>query len=93
MKQHGIAWQNLREAPKEQGQPPGDFGFGIVSIPTMFLVNKQGIVEGGITVRNLDIAVDALIQGKKLESLKANPAPEESGNGNATAEGKGATKG
>ncbi len=93
MKQHGISWQNLREAPKEQGQPPGDFGFGIVSIPTMFLVNKQGIVEGGITVRNLDIAVDALIQGKKLESLKANPAPEESGNGNATAEGKGATKG
>lgn len=94
MKQHSITWQNLREAPKEQGQPPGDFGFGIVSIPTMFLVNKQGIVEGGITIRNLDIAVDTLIQGKKLESLKpTNQAPEETGSGNATAEGKSGTKG
>lgn len=94
MKQHAITWQNLREAPKEQGQPPGDYGFGIVSIPTMFLVNKQGIVEGGITIRNLDIAVDTLIQGKKLESLKpGNQAPEEPGNGNATAEGKSGTKG
>ena len=69
LKQHGITWQSLREAPKENGMQPGDFGYGIVSVPTMFLVNKQGIVEGGITTANLDFAVDALLKGKKLESI------------------------
>ena len=34
----------------------------------MFIVNKDGTVEGGITAANLDYAVDALIQGKKLEA-------------------------
>lgn len=73
-----IRWQNLREPAAQQGGQPGDFGFGIVSLPTMFLVNREGVVEGGITARNLDIAVDALLQGKKLESLRPadNPAPE-----------------
>ncbi len=70
LKQQGIAWQNLREAPKEEGQQPGDYGYGIVSVPTMFIVNKDGTVEGGITTANLDIAVDALIQGKKLEDTR-----------------------
>jgi peroxiredoxin len=73
-----IRWQNLREPAAQQGGQPGDFGFGIVSLPTMFLVNREGVVEGGITARNLDLAVDALLQGKKLESLRPadNPAPE-----------------
>ncbi|MFM7037797.1 MAG: redoxin domain-containing protein [Planctomycetaceae bacterium] len=73
-----IRWQNLREPAAQQGGQPGDFGFGIVSLPTMFLVNREGVVEGGITARNLDIAVDALLQGKKLESLRPadNPAPD-----------------
>lgn len=73
LKQHGVTWQSLREAPKEDGMQPGDFEYGIVSVPTMFLVNKQGIVEGGITTANLDFAVDALLKGKKLQAL---PAPE-----------------
>ncbi len=73
LKQQGITWQSLREAPKEDGMQPGDFGYGIVSVPTMFLVNKQGIVEGGITTANLDFAVDALLKGKKLQAI---PAPE-----------------
>jgi len=67
LKQNGITWQNLRDVPKAEGQQPGDFGFGIVSVPTMFIVNKDGTVEGGITTANLDYAVDTLIQGKKLE--------------------------
>ena len=79
LKEHGITWQSLREAPKENGMQPGDFGYGIVSVPTMFLVNKQGIVEGGITTANLDFAVDALLKGKKLESLQV-PGPESPGN-------------
>ena len=74
LKQHGITWQSLREAPKESGMQPGDFGYGIVSVPTMFLVNKQGIVEGGITTANLDFAVDALLKGKKLESIQSPDA-------------------
>ncbi len=86
LKEHGITWQSLREAPKENGMQPGDFGYGIVSVPTMFLVNKQGIVEGGITTANLEIAVDALLKGKKLESLQV-PDAEPSGNAeNTTAE-------
>ena len=72
---NAIRWQNLREAPQQAGAQPGDFGFGIVSVPTMFLVNKEGIVEGGITSRNLDLAVDALVQGKKLETLKPQEDP------------------
>ena len=67
LKQHGVTWQNLRDTPKTEGAQPGDFGFGIVSVPTMFIVNKDGTVEGGITSSNLDYAVDTLIQGKKLE--------------------------
>lgn len=88
LKKHGITWQSLRDAPKDEGQQPGDFGFGIVSVPTMFIVNKEGIVEGGITSANLDFAVDALIQGKKLQAI----APVEAGadqsskSGNTTAE-------
>jgi len=72
---NAIRWQNLREAPQQAGAQPGDFGFGIVSVPTMFLVNKEGIVEGGITSRNLDLAVDALVQGRKLETLKPQEEP------------------
>ncbi len=86
LKQHGITWQSLREAPKENGMQPGDFGYGIVSVPTMFLVNKQGIVEGGITTANLDFAVDALLKGKKLESIQSPDAESSASTENTTAE-------
>lgn len=75
VKQYGLTWQNLRDAPKEAGQQPGDYGFGIVSVPTMFIVNKDGTVEGGITAANLEYAVDALIQGKKLQAVGPAAAP------------------
>ena len=79
-KEHGITWQSLRDAPKENGMSPGDYGYGIVSVPTMFLVNKQGIVEGGIAPVNLDFAVDALLKGKKLDSLQAPEGTDQSAN-------------
>jgi len=84
----GARWQNLRDASAQPGAPPGDYGFGIVSVPTMFLVNKEGIVEGGITTRNLDVAVETLVQGKKLESLKTTTpeTPEAPDKGAAAAE-------
>ncbi len=86
LKQHGVTWQSLRDAPKDAGMQPGDFGYGIVSVPTMFLVNKQGIVEGGITTANLDFAVDALLKGKKLESIPAPGAEQPTEGQNTTAE-------
>jgi len=85
LKQHGLVWQNLRDVPKAEGQQPGDFGFGIVSVPTMFIVNKDGTVEGGITTANLEYAVDALIQGKKLE---VTPPAAEAGAEKAEAKGR-----
>ncbi len=85
LKQHGIQWQSLRDAPKEAGMQPGDYGYGIVSVPTMFLVNKEGVVEGGITTTNLEFAVDALLNGKKLEDLQA-PGAEATEEENKTAE-------
>lgn len=93
LKDQGITWQNLREAPKEAGMQPGDFGYGIVSVPTMFLVNKEGIVEGGITSANLDFAVDALIQGKKLEATRPDAATAggSPGQANQAADRNGAT--
>ena len=42
--------------------------FGIVSMPTMFLVDKRGVVAGGITAENLEQAVTTLLQGKALGS-------------------------
>lgn len=90
LKQQGITWQNLREVPKDVGQQPGDFGFGIVSVPTMFVVNKDGTVEGGITTANLEYAVDTLVQGKKLEATPAGEAeaelPKADAKGRPTAE-------
>ena len=85
LKQNKILWQSLRDAPKEAGMQPGDYGFGIVSVPTMFLVNKEGIVEGGITTANLEFAVDALLKGKKLQDLQA-PGSETTEEENKTAE-------
>ena len=85
LKQNKILWQSLRDAPKEAGMQPGDYGVGIVSVPTMFLVNKEGIVEGGITTANLEFAVDALLKGKKLQDLQA-PGSETTEEENKTAE-------
>jgi tetratricopeptide (TPR) repeat protein len=88
LKQHGVNWQNLRDLPKTEGAQPGDFGFGIVSVPTMFIVNKDGTVEGGITAANLEYAVDALIQGKKLEATAPaeGDAEKPAAKGRSTAE-------
>ena len=89
LKQHGINWQNLRDTPKSEGNQPGDFGFGIVSVPTMFIVNKDGTVEGGITASNLEYAVDTLIQGKKLEVTPSEEPEAEAEATKAKPEAKG----
>ena len=88
LKQNRITWQSLREAPKSEGQQPGDFSYGIVSVPTMFIVNKEGLVEGGITASNLEYAVDALIQGKKLEATPTTEGEAEAAAPKADVKGR-----
>ena len=60
----GGRWQHIRDAEGMDGKLARDFG--IVSVPTMFLVDKRGVVAGGIATENLDQAVQTLLQGKTL---------------------------
>ena len=58
----------------------------------MVIVNEDGTVEGGITASNLEYAVDALLQGKKLEATPSTEseaeaaAPKAEGKGRSTAD-------
>ncbi|MEO2030519.1 MAG: redoxin domain-containing protein [Planctomycetaceae bacterium] len=60
----GGRWEHIRDPGGMDGKLARDFG--IVSMPTMFLVDKRGIVAGGITTENLEHAVQTLLQGKAL---------------------------
>lgn len=64
IRKYGGNWHHIRDAGGTDGQIAKDFG--IVSVPTMFLVDKRGIVAGGITAENLEQAVESLLQGKPL---------------------------
>ena len=80
VRDHKIAWQSIRDAGGTDGQLARDFG--IVSVPTMFVVDKAGVVAGGITTENLEFAVQSLLQGKNLEeaarqSSASVPAPKQ----------------
>ena len=61
---YGGRWEHIRDAGGMDGTLAKDYG--IVSMPTMFLVDKRGIVIGGITTEKLDQAVQTLLQGKAL---------------------------
>lgn len=63
---YGGRWQHIRDPDGMDGKLAKEFG--IVSMPTMFLVDKRGVVAGGITAENLDQAVTTLLQGKALGS-------------------------
>lgn len=77
---NSVRWPSLLDPPPQQGAPPGDFGFGIVSLPTMLLVDRSGRAAGGITPVDLEAGVGALLEGKPLESIRQSPeAPAESG--------------
>lgn len=68
VKQHGITWQSIRDAGGTDGQLARDYG--IVSVPTMFIVDKNGVVASGIATANLDSAVQTLLKGEKLETTR-----------------------
>lgn len=65
--QNGGKWQHVRDAGGTDGQIARDFG--IVSVPTMFIVDKAGRVAGAVTVENLEPAVQALLQGQGLDQV------------------------
>ena len=70
LQKNGGAWQHIRDAGGTDGQIAKDFG--IVTVPTMFLVDKAGRVAGAVTMENVEAAVTALLQGKPL-SAAAQP--------------------
>lgn len=63
---HGGNWPHLRDPEGAEGKLSADFG--IVTVPTMFIVDKAGRVAGGVTAETLDSAVQLLLQGKPLQS-------------------------
>lgn len=63
----GGTWQNIREPGGTDGKLARDFG--IVSVPTMFLVDKSGAVAGAITAEDLETAVKTLLLGQKLDGV------------------------
>ena len=72
LKQHGITWQSIRDAGGTDGALARDYG--IVSVPTMFIVDKSGVVAGGIATANLESAVTTLLKGEKLEATRQSAA-------------------
>jgi len=63
-KNGGSKWQHLRDPNGTEGKLSSDFG--IITVPTMFLVDKAGRVASGVSADNLDAAVKLLLQGKSL---------------------------
>ena len=64
VKQHGGNWNHLRDEGGTDGRLAKEFG--IVSVPTMFLVEKSGRVAGAVTSDNLESAVQSLLLGKPI---------------------------
>ena len=63
---NGGTWQNILVPGGTDGQLAKDFG--IVSVPTMFVIDKSGKVAGGVTAENLEQAVVSLLKGQPLDT-------------------------
>ena len=63
---NGNNWQSIREAGGTDSKLAREFG--IVSVPTMFIVDKAGRVAGAITTENLETAVKTLLLGQPLDA-------------------------
>ena len=75
--QNGGKWQHIRDAGGTDGQIARDFG--IVSVPTMFIVDQAGRVAGAVTAENLEVAVQTLLKGQPIDGAPrqgaAAPSP------------------
>ncbi|MCA9036451.1 MAG: redoxin domain-containing protein [Planctomycetaceae bacterium] len=72
LRQYGIRWQSIRDAGGMEGQLARDYG--IISVPTMFIMDKDGVVASGIATENLETAVQALLKGEKLDATRQSAA-------------------
>lgn len=74
---NGGKWNHIRDAGGTDGKIARDFG--IVSVPTMFLVDTAGRVAGAVTVDNLETAVQAMLKGQPIDGAArqgaARPQP------------------
>lgn len=66
LKKYGGNWNHIREEGGTDGRLSREFG--IVSVPTMFLVDKAGRVAGSVTAENLESAVQSLLLGKPISA-------------------------
>jgi len=71
-KNGGNKWQHLRDPNGTEGKLSSDFG--IITVPTMFLVDKTGRVASGVSADNLDAAVQLLLQGRSLPATRGSAA-------------------
>ncbi len=62
----GGNWQHIRDPGGTDGQLAR--AFGIVSVPTMFIVGKDGRVAGGVAAESLETAVQTLLKGQALDA-------------------------
>ena len=61
IKQHKIAWSHIHEEGGLESAPARDFG--VISLPTMFLVDKSGkVVNRSATVSDLKKALPDLLK-------------------------------
>lgn len=63
---NGGNWQHIRDPGGTDGQLAREFG--IVSVPTMFIVDKTGRVAGAVTADTLETAVVAMLKGQPLDA-------------------------
>lgn len=74
---NGGQWNHIRDAGGTDGKLARDFG--IVSVPTMFIVDAAGRVAGAVTVDNLETAVQAMLKGQPIDGAPrqgaAGPKP------------------
>ena len=64
MKQHGVTWPQIRESGGLESKPARSFG--IISLPTMFLLDKSGnVVHSSAAVADLKTLLPSLVSGAK----------------------------
>ena len=77
VKASGGVWQNIRETGGTDSRLAREFG--IVSVPTMFIVDKAGVVASPVTTETLEAAVKTLLLGQRLDNAPrqgaAGPRP------------------
>ena len=75
MQQNGMTWPQIHEAGGLESPP--SLAFGVISLPTMFLVDKKGLVHSRpASIEDVKTALpEALDIKKPMATAGANAAP------------------